>query len=71
MSENQLIESKCVPCQGGIDPLSGKVVCALARDISSNWQIINEHHLAKEFEFKNFQLCESGWSISGIRKPSP
>ena len=29
MSENQLIESKCVPCQGGIDPLSGKVVCEL------------------------------------------
>ena len=55
MSENQLIKSKCVPCQGGVDPLTGEVVCELSRDISSGWEIIDNHHLEKEFKFSNFQ----------------
>jgi 4a-hydroxytetrahydrobiopterin dehydratase len=55
MSEKQLAKSKCVPCQGGVDPLSGQVVCSLANHISSDWQIIDDHHLEKEFKFKDFQ----------------
>ncbi len=54
MSENQLIESKCVPCQGGIEPLKGQAIYDLAKGISSNWQVINEHHLEKEYKFKDF-----------------
>ena len=48
MNENKLIESKCLPCQGGIEPLKGQAICDLAKDISSDWQVINEHHLEKE-----------------------
>ena len=55
MNENKLIESKCVPCQGGIEPLKGQAIYDLAKDISSDWQVIDEHHLEKEFKFKNFQ----------------
>ena len=55
MSENQLVESKCVPCQGGIEPLKGQAIYNLAKDISLDWQVINEHHLEKEYKFKNFQ----------------
>ena len=55
MSENQLAKSKCVPCQGGVDPLSGQVVCSLTNHISSDWQVIDDHHLEKEFKFKDFQ----------------
>ena len=55
MSENQLVKSNCVPCQGGVEPLNGQAVCGLARDIASNWKVVDEHHLEKEFEFKDFQ----------------
>ncbi len=54
MSENQLIESKCVPCQGGIEPLKGQAIYDLAKGISSDWQVINEHRLEKEYKFKDF-----------------
>jgi len=55
MTVNQLIKSKCVPCQGSVKPLKGRAICDLAKGISSNWRVINEHHLEKEFKFKNFQ----------------
>ena len=55
MNKNQLIESKCVPCQGGIEPLKGQALYDLVKGISADWQVINEHHLEKEFKFKNFQ----------------
>ena len=54
MIENKLIESNCVPCQGGIEPLKGQAIYDLAKGISSHWQVINEHHLEKEFKFKDF-----------------
>ena len=55
MNENKLIESKCVPCHGDIEPLKGQAIYDLAKDISSDWQVIDEHHLEKEFKFNNFQ----------------
>jgi len=55
MSEKScLLKKQCVPCQGGIEPLRGQDIYDLAKDISSDWQVINEHHLEKEYKFKNF-----------------
>ena len=54
MSENQLIVSKCVPCQGGVEPLQGKVIEELLEYLSQDWRVINEHHLEKEYKFKDF-----------------
>ena len=55
MSKNKLTESKCVPCQGGIEPLKGQAICDLVGEISSDWNVIDEHHLEKEYKFKNFR----------------
>lgn len=54
MDEKTLVESKCVPCHGGIEALKGESICLYAKQISSDWKVINEHHLEKEVKFKNF-----------------
>ncbi|MFA6292415.1 MAG: 4a-hydroxytetrahydrobiopterin dehydratase [Victivallales bacterium] len=54
MNEKPLVESKCVPCQGGVEALKGESICLYAKQISKDWKVINEHHLEREFKFKNF-----------------
>ena len=50
-----LCEKECVPCKGGIPPLKGNDLAALARELDSGWQVMNEHHLEKEYKFKDFR----------------
>jgi 4a-hydroxytetrahydrobiopterin dehydratase len=45
----------CIPCKGGIEPLKGTELTDLAKQLSEGWQVIQEHHLEKEFKFKNFR----------------
>jgi len=49
----KLTELKCVPCQGGIEPLKGKALEPLAREVP-RWEIVDEHHLRRAFGFRNF-----------------
>ena len=51
----ELAARECVPCKGGVPPLKGSEIDALLRKISSGWQAIDEHHLEKEFRFKDFR----------------
>ena len=50
-----LYQKKCIPCEGGVPPLHGKELETLARELSSGWAVIDEHHLEKEFRFRNFK----------------
>lgn len=54
MNEKLLVESKCVPCQGGVEAVKGESICLYANQISKDWKVINEHHLERDFKFKNF-----------------
>jgi 4a-hydroxytetrahydrobiopterin dehydratase len=49
-----LASEKCVPCRGGVAPLKGKELAALARELGGDWRVMDEHHLEKEFRFPNF-----------------
>ena len=49
-----LAREKCVPCRGGVPPLKGSELAAIRRELGGEWQVVNEHHLEKEFRFKNF-----------------
>jgi len=44
-----------VPCRGGSRPLKGEGLKELQTLLSGVWQVVNEHHLEKEFKFKNFR----------------
>lgn len=49
-----LADKTCVPCRGGVPPLAGE---ELKRFHSSTpeWQVVNEHHLHREFRFPDFK----------------
>lgn len=49
-----LSDAQCIPCQGVMDPLNSVEIEKLAKQISPKWQIIENHHLEREFKFKNF-----------------
>ena len=50
-----LAQKKCVPCRGGVPPLKGKELDKLLGELGKGWEVLNEHHLKKEFQFKNFR----------------
>src|SRR2546421_8235018 len=50
-----LAEKECVPCKGGMPPLKGKELTELAKELSDGWTVVREHHLEKEFKFKDFR----------------
>ena len=49
-----LAAEKCIPCRGGVPPLKGDELAALARQLGNGWRVVNEHHLEKEFAFRGF-----------------
>ena len=52
---SELAEKECIPCKGGIPPLKGQALAELLKKLGNNWEATNEHHLEKEFTFKNFR----------------
>lgn len=53
MSTNDLAQKVCVPCRGGVPPLSGRELTALLNQVSG-WTVVGEHHIQKQFKFSNF-----------------
>lgn len=52
---SELAAKECVPCKGGVPPLKGSLLGDLQSKLGNDWQVIHEHHLEKEFKFKNFR----------------
>jgi 4a-hydroxytetrahydrobiopterin dehydratase len=50
-----LAEKECIPCKGGMPALRGNEIKDLARQLEGGWQIVNEHHLEKEYNLKDFR----------------
>ncbi len=51
----ELAEKECVPCKGGVPPLKGKALEQVAAELGGGWRAIREHHLEKEYKFKDFR----------------
>lgn len=52
-----LAEKNCVPCRGGVAPLKGKELAKLASELNHSWQVVQEHHLEKEYPFEDFRAA--------------
>ncbi len=50
----ELADKTCVPCRGDTPPLKGAEVKELQQKVPG-WEVIEEHHLWREFRFKNFR----------------
>lgn len=53
MSE-ALAQRQCIPCQGGVPPLSPAQSQALLAELGGAWKVVENHHLHKAYQFKNF-----------------
>ena len=51
----ELADKKCVPCKGGIPPLVGERLKSLHDELGYSWNVVEEHHLEKEFKFADFK----------------
>jgi len=52
---NELAQKECVPCKGGTPPLKGNELAQIAQKLGGGWQVVEGHHLEKEYKFKNFR----------------
>ena len=48
-----LSEKMCVPCRGGVPPLSRDEIAPLVAQVDS-WSVVDSHHIQKKFEFPDF-----------------
>ena len=52
---SDLAKKTCIPCKGGVPPLKGEKLDDLLEKLKNDWKINKEHHLEKEYSFKNFK----------------
>ena len=52
---NELAKKECVPCRGGVPPVRGPALKGLQRKLGGNWRTVEQHHLEREFRFKDFR----------------
>jgi len=55
MTEKKLSEQTCVPCKGGVPPLTPTQIEPLLKELDSAWSVPQSHHLFRSFRFKNFK----------------
>jgi 4a-hydroxytetrahydrobiopterin dehydratase len=53
--EESLAQKKCVPCNVGTPPLKGEILHSYLHELKEGWKIIDEHHLEREYKFKDFK----------------
>jgi 4a-hydroxytetrahydrobiopterin dehydratase len=49
-----LAQKQCVPCQGGVPPLTGDALQNLHYQLGNGWELVKGHHLEKKFTFPDF-----------------
>lgn len=52
---SELAKLECIPCRGGVPPLQGKDLEDLLEKLGGGWQVVDGHHLEKEYRFRNFR----------------
>ncbi len=50
----ELADKTCVPCRGDVPPLKGAELEELIGQVPG-WDVVEDHHLRKEFRVKNFR----------------
>lgn len=52
--EKSLADYACIPCTGGIPPLTPAEIAPLLTRLDADWQIVDHQKLVKHFKVKNF-----------------
>ncbi len=51
---SELAAQQCVPCRGGVPPLTGNQIRPLLAKLGGDWSVVDEHHLTKTYTFDDF-----------------
>lgn len=54
---SDLAKKECIPCKGGVSPLKGRELTGLLDELGGGWRVGDEHHLEKEYHFKDFRTA--------------
>ncbi len=61
-----LSDKTCIPCRGGIPPLTADEITPLAAEVAT-WSVVDDHHIERKFEFPDFSAAlEFVNSVGGI-----
>ena len=52
---SDLSSHECIPCKGGVPPLESEAIDALLEQLSDDWEVVDDHHLTREYSFKGYQ----------------
>lgn len=52
--EEKLSSQKCVPCEGGVEPLNQEEAQKILAQVSGNWHL-GENKIFADFKFKDFK----------------
>ncbi len=52
----ELADRTCVPCRGGVPPLTADQIQPLKAQLK-NWEVIRNHHIEREFTFPDFKTA--------------
>jgi len=50
----ELSDKECIPCTGAIPPLTPDEQAELLAELGNGWQVVDAHHLYKEYPFDDF-----------------
>lgn len=50
---SNLADRECIPCKGGVPPLTPEQIAPLLAQIQG-WNVVDNHHLEKTYKLKNF-----------------
>jgi len=48
-----LADKQCVPCKGGVPPLTAEQIAPLLAQLDA-WNVVDNHHLVTQYKLKNF-----------------
>ncbi len=51
-----LTTQNCVPCEGNVPPLTSDKIKLFHKQVK-NWKVIDDHHLEREYKFKDFKTA--------------
>lgn len=52
---SELAEKRCVPCEGGVEPLDEDGIADYLGRVDDRWAVVDGHHLEATFEFDDFR----------------
>ena len=60
-----LASEECIPCKGGVPPLVGDELQQHLEKLDHDWNLVDEHHLEKEYTFPDFQTALDFTNVVG------